>query len=146
MRVLLDTNLLISYLLSANAQRSAVGAILRGALDGRFTLLFVDLVAEEVERKVIERPDLAARIPRSDIETLIRTLRAIAEPVTRLPPPYPAVIRDPDDDFLIAHAIVSDVDYVVSWDKDLRDLGEFDSIKLVSPPAFLHALRQAGRD
>jgi predicted nucleic acid-binding protein len=52
-------------------------------------------------------------------------------------------VRDPDDDFLIAHAIAANADYVISWDKDLRDLGEVDGIKLLSPPAFLHALRQA---
>jgi len=112
MRILLDTNPLISYLLSENAKQSAVGAILRGALDGRFTLLFVDLLAEEVERKITERPDLTARIPRSDVEELIRTLL-----------PYPPVRRDPDDDVLIAHAIAARADYVVSWDMDLRDLG-----------------------
>lgn len=62
--------------------------------------------------KITERPDLTARIPRSDVEELFRTLL-----------PYPPVRRDPDDDVLIAHAIAARADYVVSWDMDLRDLG-----------------------
>lgn len=53
--------------------------------------------------------------------------------------------RDPDDDYLIAHALAAGADYLVSWDNDLRDLGFVDGLAIVSPPEFLRILREAGR-
>ena len=144
MRVLLDTNLLISYLRSSQPATSATGVLLGSAQVGGFTLLFVDAVADELERKLRERPDLAARVPLADAEELVAILRDLAEPVPRLPEPYPEVGRDRKDDFLIAHAVLAAADYLVSWDKDLLELGEIEGIKIVSPPEFLRVLRAEG--
>ena len=143
MRTLLDTNLLISYLLSRQPTTSATGLILRAALAGRFTLLFTAGIADELDRKLATRPDLAARIPRAHADELLLTLGAVAEVVPRLEEPYPEVGRDRKDDYLIAHAIAANADYLVSWDKDLRDLVQVDRVKIVSPAEFLAILRAA---
>lgn len=145
MRALLDANLFISYLLSPTPLTSAVGAILAAAAAGRFVLLFTPAVADEIVSKVAERPDLAARIVPADVEELLGELTEIAETVPRLLGPIPAVSRDAKDDYLIAHALAGAADYLVSWDKDLLDLREIDGLKMVNPPAFLRALREAGR-
>src|SRR5687768_17222298 len=100
MRVLLDTSILISNLLSPKAAESATGMVLQLAFAGRFTLLFVHGV-EEFYRKLAVRPDLAARIPRSAAQRLIHDIRDAAESVPRLPEPYPRIGRDRKDDFLI---------------------------------------------
>lgn len=136
-RALLDTNVLISNLLSRNATTSATGLILQAAIDGRFTLLFVAGVAEELNNKLIEREDLSRRIDRGDAATLIANLRQASEVVERLPEPYSAIGRDRKDDYLIAHA-----DYLVSWDKDLLDLSAVAGVQMVSPPEFLAVLRE----
>ncbi|MBA2278717.1 MAG: hypothetical protein H0W06_13250 [Chloroflexia bacterium] len=91
MRALLDTNVLISNLFSANAVTSATGVVLRAALAGRYSLLLIDGVVEELYRKLTERPDLAARIPRSQAEHVVRSLANVAATVPRLPEPYPSV-------------------------------------------------------
>ena len=80
MRVLLDTSVLISYLCSSQPATSATGALLRSALTGGFTLLFVAGVIEEFRRKLQERPDLAARIPLQDVEDLVAGLRFLSFP------------------------------------------------------------------
>jgi len=145
MRVMLDTSVLLSTLLSRNSETSSAGVLVRSGLAGAYTLLFADAVAEELGRKVRERPDLAARIPVSDAEELLAKLQAVAEPVTRLDEPYPQIGRDRNDDFLLAHAVFARADYLVSWDKDLLDLDPIDRLRIVTPPEFLAALRDAGR-
>ena len=52
MRALLDTSLLISYLLSRQPTTSATGLILRAALAGRITLLFTAGIADELDHKL----------------------------------------------------------------------------------------------
>lgn len=144
MRVVLDTNVPISYLRSTSPETSAAGAILRAALAGTFRLLFVEGVAEELDRKLNERPDLAARIAQSNAEALVDELRSISETVERLLVPHRSIGRDRDDYFLIAHAVFAAADYLVSWDKDLLDLGDIEGLLIVDPPRFLAALRDAG--
>lgn len=143
MRVLLDTNILISNLRSPSPATSATGVLLRTALTGGFTLLFVEGVVEELNRKLHERADLAARIPRADAAALVATMRTVAEVVPLLPEPYPEIGRDRKDDFLIAHGVIAGADYLVSWDKDLLDLKEIEGVQIVAPPEFLQVLRSA---
>ena len=145
MRALLDTSLFISYLLSSARTASAMGTILDVATAGRFTLLSTPDLTREIRDTVAERPDLAARIAPADVDALLADVDALAEPIPRLPGPFPAVCRDRDDDYLIAHAIAARADYLVRWDKDLRDLGQVDGVRIVSPPEFLRILREAGR-
>lgn len=136
--------MLISNLRSSVAVTSATGAVIRAALAGTFRLLFVEAVAEELNRKLQERPDLASRISASEVSELTTALREAAELVPTLGEPYPMVGRDRDDDFLIAHAVFAEADWLISWDKDLLDLGEIDGLTIAAPPRFLAALRDAG--
>jgi putative PIN family toxin of toxin-antitoxin system len=142
MRVLLDTNVLISYLLSRNPELSAAQAVLSAAANAKFTLLYVVEVVEEFQRELQKRPELAARIPPDRAAHLVRELRSLGTPVQKLAEPYPAICRDRNDDFLIAHAIVAEADYLVSWDRDLLDLREVGGVQIVSPPELLAILRE----
>lgn len=144
MRVLFDTNILISNLLSPRATTSATGVVIQAAIDQLFVLFLLDGVVEELDRKLSQRPDLAARIPRSDALSLVRGLAAVAEPIPYLPEPYPEVGRDRKDDFLIAHGIVAGAQFLVTWDKDLLDLVVVGHMRIVSPPEFLDVLRAEG--
>ena len=123
-----------------------MGAILAEMLAGRFTLLFAVGIAEEIRETVAERPHLSGRITSQDVQSLITSLDGIAEEIPRIPEPYPAVSRDRKDDFLIAHAVLGGADFLVSWDRDLLDLGAVDGVAIVDPPRFLAALRAAGAD
>jgi len=143
-RIVLDTNVLISYLRSTSPEDSAAGAILRAAFAGTFRLLFVEGVAEELDRKLNQRPDLAARITQTNVVALVDELRSVGESVERLVEPYQSIGRDRDDYFLIAHAVFAEADWLVSWDKDLLDLRQIDGLTIADPPRFLAALRHAG--
>ena len=54
------------------------------------------------------------------------------------------VCRDPDDDVLLATAREHGCGYLVTGDKDLLVLGEFEGVRIVSPRVFLDWLRAQG--
>jgi uncharacterized protein len=47
------------------------------------------------------------------------------------------VCRDPNDDMIIECAIAADADLIVSGDKDLLVLKQYDEIRILTPRAFL---------
>ena len=143
-RAVIDTNVLINYLLSPDRASSAAAKMFQAALRGNFVLLLLEGVVAELERKLRENARLASRVPRQDSLALITQLHEAAEIIPSFPEPYPVVGRDRDDDFVIAHSVLARADYLVTWDKDLLDLIEIDGIHIVTPPAFLAALRAAG--
>ena len=141
MRVLLDTNLFISYLLSRNPTSSAMGAILRAAVLGHLVLLFPVDVGKEIRDTVTHRLDLSAKIPLANLDELLTLVDGVAERLPPLQDVLPRVVRDPKDDYLIAHAVLAGADVLVGWDKDLRDLGEVAGVRIASPTELLEVLR-----
>jgi predicted nucleic acid-binding protein len=59
------------------------------------------------------------------------------------PPPYPAVCRDPDDDYLVALAQAALVDAVVTGDRDLLELEDV-GVAVITPRALVERLADAG--
>ena len=111
MRVILDTNILISALL---VQGGPPGAIYRAWIEGCFTLLTcADQLAEM--RATLRKPTLAERIKPHDAGRLMNDLKHFAEGVD----PLPHVDRspDPEDNFLLAAAKAGHADYLVTGDK-----------------------------
>ena len=56
-------------------------------------------------------------------------------------PDIRGVVRDPNDDMIVACAVAAGADYIVTRDKDLLALGEYDGIAMIKPEAFLAILR-----
>jgi uncharacterized protein len=141
MRVLLDANILISYLLPSS-QANAVSAIVEAAYSGQITLLVSDDLLNEVVESIKTKPRLAKRITPQQADDLASALRGIAELLPPLTESIPAICRDPKDDYLLAHALIGSADYLISRDKDLLSLGEVEGIKIVEPAEFLQGLRR----
>lgn len=51
-----------------------------------------------------------------------------------------AVARDPTDDKFLAAAAIGQADWLVSADRDLLDIGEYQGIPIISPWEFLPLL------
>lgn len=140
MRVLIDTNVLISYLVQPGRQ-GAVGAVVQAALEGRFTLLMPQAVLDEVDVTVRSKPRLARRIPLRELELFKDLLTQFSEHITALEEPFPAVTRDRNDDYLLAYAQIAAADYLVTGDKDLLALaGQVLGLAIVTPAEFVEAL------
>ena len=139
MRVLLDTNVLISYPLPP-ASSSPPIAIVEAAFTGAHTLLLPAEVLDELTDRVMAKPYLAQRIELDDLSGFVEALAAVAEALPTIEQTIPAVSRDRQDDYLLAYAIVGQADYLVTGDRDLLSLGEIAGVTILAPAAFLTVL------
>jgi uncharacterized protein len=131
MRVVLDTNIVVSALI-APAGRPA--AIIRAWLDGKFALLSCAEHLDEL-RSTLEKPRVAKLIKPHQAGRLVNLIKRFAEDVSALP----LVERspDPEDDFLLALAEAGAADYLVTGDKSgLLALGRHKSARIVSAREF----------
>lgn len=136
MRVLLDTNVLISYLIHPDDD-SAISSILHAVFQERIRLLVPERLLVEFTETVQEKPRLARRIALDDLWALVKTLRALGEHIPEIEGQIPPISRDLKDDYLIAYALVGTADYLVTGDKDLLALqGRIARLDIVAPAEF----------
>ena len=111
MRVVLDTNVLVSALL---VQTSKPAQLLTAWRRGGFELLTCEMQLAEI-RDVTRRPSLRALIRPALAGELVNQLRSMARWIDALPP----VDRSPDpfDNFLLSMAQGGQADVLVSGDK-----------------------------
>jgi putative PIN family toxin of toxin-antitoxin system len=131
MRVVLDTNILVSALL---IQTGNPAVIYRAWREGRFILLTSTELLDEL-RATLRKPAIAERIKPYKAGSLVNELKKLAETVTVLP----IVPRSPDstDDFLLALSEAGRADYLVTGDKiGLLTLEEHKGTRIVSARAF----------
>ncbi len=133
MRVVLDPNLLVSYLLT---HRGPIARIIDVHLAGEdFTLLACVQLLEELER-ILQYPKFRSYFTR---ETGLRFLALVASlsELVDVPDEVPLIVRDPKDDYLIACALAGTADFIVSGDKDLLELEQTGKITILSPRQFV---------
>ncbi len=140
-RAVLDVNTLVSGTITP---AGAAGTILQEWRAGTFTLMTCEELLGEYE-DVLLRPKILRTyqgITRETVTASASALRAFSDVVT-LPHPVPAVIpEDPDDDVLLACAVVGRADYVVTGDRrHLLPLREYLGIPIVSLGAFVSLVR-----
>lgn len=111
MRVIVDTNILLSALINPHGLPAQVIDAWRGV---RFDLITSrDQLLELGE--VARRPHLRKYIVPARVGRFINDLRELAEVLSRLPRVDRS--RDPGDNFLLAMAQASGADYLVTGDK-----------------------------
>lgn len=141
MRALLDTNIFISYFLLAVGSPSPIGRLMDAAMNRSFTLLLPEELLDEFYEKITTKPYLARRFDADEARDFVATLRNVAELLPPLGAPAPAVVRDPKDDYLLAHALIARADYLVTGDIDLLALGDAAApLKIISPADFVPLL------
>lgn len=139
MRVIIDTNILISYLLTPD-QESAVSKVMQAAFSQAFTILVPTDLVQEVLHTIKKKKHLLMRIGLENAQELVDTLFEIAETLPPMLDVAPAVTRDPKDDYLIAYALMGEADYIVMGDNDLLTLGSLGDIEFVSPQRLVELL------
>jgi putative PIN family toxin of toxin-antitoxin system len=135
MRVILDTNVLLSALI----RRDGVpGRVLEAWFDDRFVLITHELQLEEL-RAVTRRQQIRVLIRPSEAGRLVNQLRANAELITRLPRTRRS--DDPADDFLLALSEAGRADHLVTGDKaGLLSLGSHNGTLIQTAREFLDRL------
>jgi len=136
MRVVLDTNVLVSALL---IETSLPAQLITQWRRGRFDLLTADLQLEELMR-VTRYPKISARLKASLAGRLINDLRELAVLIDSLPPVE--VSPDPDDNDVLSIAFGGAADYLVTGDKPhLLALARHEGTKIVSVRDFITLTR-----
>jgi len=136
MRVLVDANVFISYLLTPEPDRVPI-KIMEAAFDARFALLVSEGTLIELERNIRKKSYLRQRISNVQLADLIDSLNVIASVLPLTTTPSGSDIRDPKDDYLIAHALRDQVDILVSGDRDLLALADEMPFRILTPIDFL---------
>lgn len=140
MRVLLDANIFISHII--NPQRSGtIQSIIKAFKQGKFALVMPDNLFKEIATVVTQRPHLAKIIDKAQATEMQEVITSMAEMLPPIREPFPAVVRDRKDDYLIAYAVVGEVDYLVTGDDDLLVLKKVDTVRIVSPAEFARLLQ-----
>jgi putative PIN family toxin of toxin-antitoxin system len=132
MRVVLDTNVLVSALLVEASLPAQVLTLWRA---GRFTLLTSTQQLDEL-RQVTRYPKLRSRLTPALAGRLINELRQVAVLVQDLP--LVDVSPDPYDNYLLAMASGGEAEYLVTGDKqDVLSLERYLGTRILSVRDFL---------
>lgn len=127
MRVVVDTNVLISGTFFGGKPRAVVDAIAGERIQASASSAILEEYNDtimEVARKGYGSFDT------SRFSSFVEKL-SLVEPVTDV-----RVCRDPDDDKFISCAIDARAYYVVSGDKDLLDIGEYEGVEIITAADF----------
>ncbi len=137
LRAVFDTNVIIAAFRSRNPRSPTVELLNRWQAN-EFTLIYCDDLLLEYQSKFI-----AHKINFETRTIFGRHLRTYGEYVYLTPDQIqPIVSADPDDDIVIACAVVGQATHLVTYDTHLQQLGEiYQNIKILDGLHFLYALR-----
>ncbi len=127
MRLLLDTNIIVSGLLSP---KGAPGKLVRAWLDGRFELVTSEEQLDEL-RRVLGYEHLKPLISPAQARDFVENVDALA--IVAVDLPTLDVSPDQDDNVILATAVAGDAEAVVSGDKrDVLALGGVEGIPIIT--------------
>jgi uncharacterized protein len=132
MRVVFDTNILVSMAL---AKHGTMQALKKAWREGGFSVLSCDELVTEV-KEVLEYPRLASLLTTEAKRTILTELDTLVESVT-LRKPFPTFDDDEDDRFLLALLRDGEADCLVTGDKKLLALKQVDGKPVLGAAAFL---------
>jgi putative PIN family toxin of toxin-antitoxin system len=101
----------------------------------------ISLVLITELQAVLRRPKFEARlavVAETPAEAINRYLQ-YADVIDVLTPPERVVANDPDDDHVVACAVAAAVDYIISGDRHLLDLGRYENIPILNAADFVAA-------
>ncbi len=130
MRVVLDTNVLLSGILFLGLPRNLIERALHGDIDVVTSPPLLAELEELLGRKFDFSPEVAAAV-RSELETLADVVE---------PGHVPRVVRDPDDDQVLAAAVAGRAECIVTGDRDLLSLQAYSGLTILTPAAFVERL------
>ena len=131
MRVVLDSNILVSALIVPAGKPAA---ILDAWLDGKFALLTCAAHLDEL-RSTLQKPRVAELVKPYNDGRLVNQIKRFAEDVGALPPVQRS--PDPTDDFLLGMCEAGQADYLVTGDKaGLLSLDRHKATRIISASDF----------
>ena len=132
----IDTNILIRAFIKP---QGTVGPILQRVRDGSFVLIYSGALLDELLATLV-LPSIRDkyRICDEAIEALVALLVLRGEIVA--PHRRIRICRDAGDDMVIEAALAGNASHVVTGDKDLLVVGQYEGVSFVEPRAFLELI------
>lgn len=127
MRVVIDTNVLISGVFFGGFPREILSAVVSQKIIACVTTEIINEY-EEIVQEMIRRKQ--GHINKAILSPLIKVMEII-EPVTQV-----EICRDPDDNKFLECAKDSHAFYIVSGDKDLLVIKQYENIQIVTAKNF----------
>jgi putative PIN family toxin of toxin-antitoxin system len=135
MRLVLDTNIVLSAFLWEGRP-----AELLDSVDGKDVILFTSasLMAELAD--VLSRTKFVRKIAASpfSIEYFMELYARSA--VAVIPRSVPRIAPDPDDDIVIGTALAAEADFIVTGDRALLSVVQYEGVRIVSVSEVLKAI------
>ena len=133
-KIVLDTNVLISAILFGGKPRSVCELI----LEGQYKLgISQSILGEFIS--VLTRPKFD--YPAQWIDVTVSELKAIADIVVPSGSVF-AISEDPDDNRIIECAVEYGADYIISGDKHLLKLGEYQGVRILDAASFIELFEE----
>lgn len=130
MRIVVDTNVFVSGIFFTGPPHR----ILQAWRDGTVQLLVSAAMLDEYHRV---KDELASQFSGVDLQPFLQLLTVQAE-VVEAPPLAPVIQEDPSDDRFLECAVAGEAECIVSGDKHLLKLVEFQGIPILKPAAFVN--------
>jgi putative PIN family toxin of toxin-antitoxin system len=142
LRIVLDTNILVSGIISASGPSAR---ILDAWRDHRFLLVTSVEILEEV-RRVLRYPRIADKyhISSTDVRDLMNLLEQEAVVLSNIPE-VSVVLEDPDDNKFLACALQAEADFIASGDRHLLAIREHGGIPVVTARALMEYMESGKR-
>ena len=137
MRVVIDTNVLIAGLLWHGSPHALLTQVRSGALGLVSSPALLVELADVLSRTKFDAVLTRTSTSRERLLAEVRQLTQVLDP----PPLAQPVCRDPDDDKVLALALAARVELIVSGDRDLLVLQQFEGMPIVDPA---QALQRVG--
>jgi uncharacterized protein len=139
-RVVIDANVLVSAALARDPAAPSVRAF-DAMLDGRIEVVGCPALLGEVAA-VLDRDRLRRYLSIEEARRFVADVASVMTLAADPSPPYPAVCRDPGDDYLVAFARAVRVDALVTGDRDLLELVDA-SVAVITPRELIERLDNA---
>ncbi len=133
MRVLLDSNVLISAILFGGIPRK----ILEVALVGDVDLITSPPLLAELERVLTQKFGFRSTTAAS-IRAELEALGEVVEPTA-----IEQVTRSSADDLVLAAAVAGQVEVIVTGDKELLGIATYEGVRIESPRTFFEELEKS---
>ena len=125
-KVVLDTNVLVSALIKTGRPRALFLEVVRGKVQ----LIVSKGILEELA-EVAADDEIRRYVDEEDVRKFLRLIGSAAKTVT-VRSRFKAAKDDPSDDLFLRTAYDGGADYIVSGDKHLLSLNEFRGIKILT--------------
>jgi putative PIN family toxin of toxin-antitoxin system len=133
----LDTNIVLSALLWNGAPWRLLHSAQHGTIEFFTSQELVDELADVLARRKCSRRLLEMDLSASQILTTYSDAVQLVDPAV-----VPRIAPDPDDDVVIGTAIAAKAGRIVTGDKMLLSVGQYQGVRIVSVAEALQAIAQ----